>query len=266
MEQLYYVGLDIHKRIIAYCIKQSDGTIITEGTIEAKRVYLKQWAETLPCPWIGAMEATLFTGWIYDFLKPYALKLEVGNPLMMKAITSAKKKNDKLDARTIADLLRCNLLPCCYMGDRQERDLRRVLRYRKLLVREATRMKNRTSTLLMETGQEYNKKKLHGARYYKNLLEKLEDEPESLKELLQMSRGGFELFQSCQKRLLKELVNNEQLRDRVRLLMSIECVGEVTALRGIQGTVYPFISLLVLSPAFAFQSWSNRDRNSLNDF
>ena len=62
------------------------------------------------------MEATLFSGWIYDVLKPFAGKLEMGNPAMMKAIAAAKKKNDQLDARKIADLVRCNLLPGCYVA------------------------------------------------------------------------------------------------------------------------------------------------------
>ena len=245
MEQVYYVGLDIHKKIIAYCIKLADGTIVTEGKIEATRMSLNEWVKTIPGQWIGAMEATLFTGWIYDFLKPYARELQVGNPLIMKAITAAKKKNDKLDARTITDLLRCNLLPCCHMASEEVRSLRRVLRFRRLLVVQATRMKNRTATLLMETGQEYNKKKLHGAKYFKGLLENLQDVPESLSELLQMSRGGLELFESCQKKLLKGLVNNEVLRERVQRLMSIEGVGEVTALTWALeiGDVYRFTSI-----------------------
>lgn len=230
MEQLYYVGMDIHKKIIAYCIKRADGTIVAEGTIESNRKALKQWAEKLPGPWVGAMEATIFTGWIYDFLKPYARELQVGNPLMMRAITAAKKKNDKLDARTIADLARCQLLPQCYMAPQEMRDLRRALRYRNLLVRQAVRMKNRTATLLMEIGAEYNKKKLHGAKYFKGLVDKLTDVPDGFKDLLLMSRGGIELFESCQKKLLKGLVNNQALRDRVQRLMSIEGVGEVTAL------------------------------------
>jgi len=58
-------------------------------------------------------------------------------------------------------------------------------------------MKNRMATLLMETGQEYNKKKLHGAKYFRELLEKIQDVPESFKEILQMSRGALELFESC---------------------------------------------------------------------
>jgi hypothetical protein len=33
MEQVYYAGLDIHKKIIAFCIKQADGTIVAEDKI-----------------------------------------------------------------------------------------------------------------------------------------------------------------------------------------------------------------------------------------
>ena len=61
-------------------------------------------------------------------------------------------------------------------------------------------------------------------------MEKLSDAPESFKEILQMSRGALELFESCQKRLLKGLVNNAGLRERVQRLMSLPGVGEVTAL------------------------------------
>jgi transposase len=57
-------------------------------------------------------------------------KLSVAHPAMLKAISAAKKKNDAADAEMIADLLRCNLLPVCYMATEEHRNLRRVLRYR----------------------------------------------------------------------------------------------------------------------------------------
>ncbi len=50
-------------------------------------------------PWTGAMGATMFTSWIYDFLKPYPSDLKIANPQMLKAIADAKKKNDKVDVR-----------------------------------------------------------------------------------------------------------------------------------------------------------------------
>jgi transposase len=166
MTTIDYIGFGIHKKTISFCAKAQDGTILEDGTIPARRNKLLAWAKARPRPWIGATEATLFAGWIYDLLKPLAQELKVAHPPMLKAIAVAKKKNDKVDPRMIADLLRCNLLPECYMAPMAIRDLRRVLRYRNLVVREATRMKNRIAGLLMETGTAYNKERLHGNAYF----------------------------------------------------------------------------------------------------
>ena len=107
----------------------------------------------------------------------------------MKAIGASKKKNDKLDARKIADLVRCNLLPACYVAPVEIRELRRMLRYRNLVVAQAVRMKNKMSGLLMEVGAEYNKQRLHGKKYFTELLETVAEVPESVKDLLRLSRG-----------------------------------------------------------------------------
>jgi len=72
MEPMYYIGLDVHKRMISYCVKESSGKIHSEGSIPATRLDLDCWLKTLPQPWSAAMEATLFSGWIYDHLKPHA--------------------------------------------------------------------------------------------------------------------------------------------------------------------------------------------------
>ena len=124
---------------------------------------------------------------------------------MLKAIAASKKKNDKVDARKISDLLRCNLLPECYMAPTAIRDLRRMLRYRNLVVRQATRMKNRIAGLLMETGTIYTKDRLHGKAYFSDLLENSgmclarwwNTETES---------GAVGVLRQIQKRLLKGLL------------------------------------------------------------
>ena len=149
---------------------------------------------------------------------------------MLKAIAAAKKKNDKVDARMIADLLRCDLLPECYMAPSAVRELRRVLRYRNLVVRQATRMKNRIAGLLMETGTAYNKQRLHGKAYFSELLGSLQEVPRSVVELLQLSRGQLEFFAAIQRRLLKGLREHADLRERVLRLQTIPGVGEILAL------------------------------------
>jgi len=149
---------------------------------------------------------------------------------MLKAITASKKKNDKVDARKIADLLRCDLLPECYMAPSTVRELRRVLRYRNLVVRQATRMKNRIAGLLMETGTLYNKERLHGKAYFSELLGSLRETPASVVELLKLSRAQLEFFATIQQRLVKGLHADAGLRERVERLQSIRSVGEILAL------------------------------------
>ena len=231
MNSMHFVGLDVHKKTIAFCVKTQRGETLSEGDIPARRSDLDRWMKELPKPWAAALEATLFTGWIYDHLLPHADSIQVAHPLMLKAIAASKKKNDRLDAQKICDLLRCDLLPECYMAPQSIRDLRRILRYRNLVVANSTRMKNKISGLLMEVGSEHAKSRLHGKRYFAELLRDLGEEiPDSVKGLLRMSRAQLEMFQSMQRQILRKLMEDRELLSRVELLRSIPGVGQITAL------------------------------------
>jgi transposase len=118
-----YIGLDIHKKTISYRVKRMDGTIAGEGAMSARRLELDRWMEPLPQPWPAAMEATIFTSWVYEHLRTGANEVKVAHSAMLKAIAASKKKNDRIDARKIADLL-----PECYVASLAVRELRRRLR------------------------------------------------------------------------------------------------------------------------------------------
>jgi transposase len=151
-------------------VKDGSGRIHAERSICATRLDLDHWMRSLPQPWSAAMEATMFTGWIYDHLKPHAAVLKVAHPLMLQAIAAAKKKNDRIDASKICDCLRCDFLPESHMASTAIRERRRTLRYRNLLVRQMVQMKIKISALLMEAGVSYNKQRLHKAGYFRELL------------------------------------------------------------------------------------------------
>lgn len=61
----YYVGLDVHRKSISYCVQRGDGTIVREGKIPARREELTQWAREFDAPWCGGLEATICSHWIY---------------------------------------------------------------------------------------------------------------------------------------------------------------------------------------------------------
>src|SRR5271166_5670318 len=170
MASMTYIGLDIHKKTISYCVKDVSGKVLSDGKINATRQGLDDWMKRLTRPWTVAMEATMFTGWIYDYLRPHAVALKVAHPLMLRAIAVAKKKNDRIDADKICDALGCDFLPESYMVSTEIRERRRTLRYRNLLVQQAVQLKNRISCVLMQAGVTYNQEKLHYAGYFKELL------------------------------------------------------------------------------------------------
>ena len=230
MHNMYYIGLDVHKRVISYCVKDGSGTIHGEGKIPATRVDLDRWMKTLPQPWTAAMEATMFTGWIYDHLKPHAAALQVAHPLMLRAIAAAKKKNDRIDANKICDCLRCDFLPVCYMASTAIRERRRTLRYRNLLVRQMVQMKTKISTLLMTAGVSYNKERLHKAGYFCELLASNPDINEGLCSLLKLCRETLVRLSKTESALVRSLEHDPLLVERVKRLMSIPAIGPITAL------------------------------------
>jgi transposase len=230
MDSMYYIGLDVHKKTISYCVKDAIGQVHRAGKIGSSRCELDAWIKTLPQPRMMAMEATIFTGWIYDHLRPHAEKVKVAHPLMLRAIAAAKKKNDEIDARTIADLLRCDLLPECHMASTEIRNRRRTLRYRNLVLRQTVQMKNRVSGLLMEGGVSYDKQRLHKMGYFSEMLSTNKEIDNSIRPLLRLGREHIERGQRLDRALISSLEHDPLLSERLRRLQTIPGVGPITAL------------------------------------
>jgi transposase len=229
-DTMYFIGLDVHKKTISYCVKDAAGRVHQEGKIAATRRDLNEWVRLLPQPRTMAMEATIFTGWIYDFLLPHAEQVKVAHPLMLRAIAAAKKKNDTIDASKIADCLRCDFLPECHMASTEIRDRRRVLRYRNLVVKQMAQMKNRVSGLLMETGVSYNKQRLHKVGYFGELMSTNEDISDAVRPLLNLSRGMIRRSAKLEYDLVSSLERDPLLKERLRRLRTVPGVGSITAL------------------------------------
>jgi transposase len=149
---------------------------------------------------------------------------------MLRAIAVAKKKNDRMDASKIADCLRCDFLPECYMAPMEIRQRRRTLRYRKLLVRQNVQLKNKIAQMLMESGVSYHKEKLHQQGYFHQVLPTNPDIDPSLWPLLKLTREMIERTQKTERALLRSLEADPLLVARVDRLMTIPAIGHVTAL------------------------------------
>ena len=216
--RMYFIGLDVHKKTISYCVKDAAGCVYQEGKIGSTRRELDAWIRTLPQPRTIAMEATIFTGWIYDHLLPHAEKVKVAHPLMLRAIAlrPRRRTTKSMPARSP---IACAAISCPSATWQRPtiRDRRRTLRYRHLVIRQMVQIKNRVSGLLMETGVSYNKQRLHKVGYFAELMTTSnENVHESIRPLLRLSRETIERSQKLDYALVSSLERDPLLKERIR--------------------------------------------------
>ena len=84
-----------------------------------------------------------------EAFEKHGINVKLANPMKTKAIAEARIKTDKLDARTLAHLLRSNLIAESYIAPPDKvREDRSLLRLRINLVSDRTRVMNRVHSLL----------------------------------------------------------------------------------------------------------------------
>src|SRR5260221_12530513 len=139
-----FVGFDLHKRYITACALDAAGESIAEvRQLSTALEAVTAWLNTPPRPVTVGLEATLYWEWLATRLAEQGHTVHIAHAFHVKLIWQARAKTDPIDARTIAELLRLNLVPAIWIPDVEARRRRQRLRGRAFLVRERTRLKNR---------------------------------------------------------------------------------------------------------------------------
>ena len=150
---MYYVGLDIHKAFTLGVIKDKEGNELRKEKFENTSEEFDLFLDGFPSDKTEiVMESTCIWEYLYEMLESKGYKVKLANPLKTKAIAYAKIKTDAIDASTLADLLRANLVAESYIPKKDKRDLREVVRQRKAIVKGRTQIKNKIHAILMRRG------------------------------------------------------------------------------------------------------------------
>src|SRR3954469_13332690 len=145
-----FIGLDVHLDFceIAIC---EDGRVRSGGRVASTPEGLEVLANSLGPRDQVALEATGNALAIARVLPSGVARVVVATTKELRAITEAKVKTDRHDARTLARLLAAGLLHGCWLPDENTRALRRRLARRAQLVRQRPRAKNEVHAVLMRT-------------------------------------------------------------------------------------------------------------------
>jgi transposase len=135
------IALDVHRDFCAVAVKEG-GEVRSLGRIKTTRRQLELFARSLGKGDRVALEATGPANAVADILEPDVARVVVANTRRVRAIAEAKVKTDRIDARTLCELLDAGFLPGVWRPDASIRALRGLLGRRERLVRSRTRAKN----------------------------------------------------------------------------------------------------------------------------
>jgi transposase len=148
---MHSVGIDLHRKRSHIAVIDEEGEqLLSRRILNDPQTFLALLEGVGECR--VALEATYGWEWLADVLQDAGYELHLAHPMRTKAIASARVKTDAVDARTLAHLLRADLLPEAYIAPRELRDLRDLLRHRVALTRMRSALKNRVSAVLAKHG------------------------------------------------------------------------------------------------------------------
>jgi len=147
---MLYVGVDYHKRYSQVNVVDERGESRARARLSNEFDEIETFFKSLGEPCKVVVEACWNWGLIYDWLEKMGSVTEVqlAHPTRTRAIAAAQIKTDAIDAHTLAQLLRANLIPRAYVPSPETRRMKQIVRQRLFMVRLRTMVKNRIHSLL----------------------------------------------------------------------------------------------------------------------
>src|ERR1700740_1648347 len=171
-----YIGMDVHKEAIVIAViavRNASGQLVMESIVETKASSILQFIRGLQGELHVTWEEGTWAAWLYDLLKPHVHRVLVCNP-RRNALLKEGSKNDKVDARKLADLLRTGMLRPVYHGEHGLRTLRELARTYQTLSQDLNRVMNRLKALYRGWGVSFWGTPGYSPRYRDEWLGKIE--------------------------------------------------------------------------------------------
>ncbi len=222
-----YVGIDVHRKRSQVAVIDQDGKVLANRNVPNGVRPILGVIGDLPPGTPTAFEAAYGWGWLVELLEDYGFEPHLVHPLQCKAIASARLKNDKVDAATLAQLLRADLLPEAWIAPPAVRQLRAMLRHRTQLVRLRTLLRNRIHAVLADHGHGRPEGCWSGpGRQWLASLEL----PVVSREVIDDALAVIDALQEPIDRLDQEVHQHAKADPRIKVLTQLPGVGPFTAL------------------------------------
>ena len=221
------IGLDLGDRSSWYCVLDEPGAIVLEQKLGTTPKAMKEVFGAIPRSRI-ALETGMHSPWVSRALSELGHEVIVAHARNVRLIGESRRKDDRIDAQTLARLARIDpqlLCPVRHRSAKAQADLT-VIRARAGLVRARTALVNTVRGLAKSYGE-----RLRGCNVRNMNLEKAEGLSPELRTALEPLLAGIaslsERIRECNERI-ETLA--QQNYPQVAMLKQVKGVGTLIAL------------------------------------
>jgi transposase len=226
MNDAKYIGLDVHQATISAVVLDSTGKVLMESILETKAATILQFIGGLR----GSLQVTFEEGtcaaWLHDLLKPHVTKVLVCDP-RKNALLKSGNKNDRIDARKLADLLRSGLLSAVYHGENGVRTLKEVARSYLAITQDLTRVMNRLKALYRSWAIPCTGERVYAPRHRSEWLAKISEA--GVRRRAEFYYQQLDALQALRQEVRRDLLAESKKHNATKLLRQIPSIGPIRA-------------------------------------
>src|SRR5215475_5409678 len=172
MNDAKYIGLDVHQATISAAVLDSAGKLVMGTMLETKAETMLQFLRGLRGSLHVTLEEGTWAAWLHDLLKPHVTRVLVSDP-RKNDLGRDGSRNDRRDARELAELLYCDKVKSVYQGEHGLRTLKELARSYLTITRDLTRVMARLKAIYRSWGIPCAGEQVYAPRHRAEWLAKL---------------------------------------------------------------------------------------------
>jgi transposase len=224
MNQVKYVGLDVHKASISIAVLDADGKLLSEAIIKTEASTITDFFNGLT----GAVHLTFEEGchaqWLFDILNPLVSRIIVCNPAHNKLLL-AGNKTDRVDALKLATLLRGDLLKGVFHSTLSSKALKERVRLYENLTEDSTRVSNRIKAIFRSRGIACSGRLPYQQAHREDWLAKIEEPGASARLALLYEERDF--LKELRRRAKLQMLKEARLHRAFKVLLKVPTLGPI---------------------------------------
>ena len=224
------MGLDAHTHSVYITELDDDGNIMEQYEIANTDDSWTEFGTRYLCmkPEI-ALEVSTTGKYIAGKLREMGFSVHPADPVKLALIFNTSKKNDREDSYKLAKLLRLNELPEVHLPSRESDDLRSLVRYRRSIGEDITRIKNRIHALLSSHGITLRQTDIFGRSGLMEIERQSTKLSASERTVLNRMLSSVIHLRRNAIEIEDQMARHGNVRDDVRLLMTVPGINVYSA-------------------------------------